>query len=138
MYAVDGDVTINLNENNEAAVVDDEKNVCKTKNPKSKTKKSKDFGKELNCFIKCLFLNYFNTITKVLLQICLDFVYAVDGDETINLNENNMLNNEATVVDEGKNVCKTKNPKIKTKKSNDLGKELYQFFQMLFYFIFIF
>jgi len=38
-----------------------------------------------------------------------------------------MLNNEAAVVDEGKNVCKTKNPKgkitksktKKSKKSND-------------------
>ncbi|XP_022174208.1 uncharacterized protein LOC111036488 [Myzus persicae] len=106
VYAVDGVETINLNENdmlnNEAAVVDDGKNVCKTKNSKSKIKKSKD----------------------------VDFVYVVDGDETINLNENDMLNNEAVVVDEGKNVCKTKKPKgkitksktKKSKKSNDLDE----------------
>jgi len=36
-----------------------------------------------------------------------------------------VLCNEAAAVDERKNVCKTKNPKSKTKKSKDLGKELY-------------
>lgn len=51
--------------------------------------------------------NYTNK-QKNVLHICLEFVYAVDGDETINLNENNVLNNEAAVVDEGKNVCKKK------------------------------
>jgi len=39
-----------------------------------------------------------------------------------------VLNNEAAVVDERNNVCKTKNPKSKiskskTRKSKDVGKE---------------
>jgi len=70
---------------------------------------------------------------KNVFHICLEFVYAVDGDETINIIENDMLNNEAVVVDEGKNVCKTKNPKGKiTKKSKDVGKKLICFIKCLF------
>jgi hypothetical protein len=56
--------------------------------------------------------NYTNK-QKNVFHICLEFVYADDDDEIINLNENDMLNNEAFVVDEGKMCAKQKIPRVK-------------------------